>query len=62
MSVFVLQSKTITGQANQPTPQDVDKAVKTALKSKGFDYEIAFFGGSFTAIDREYMIFFESGK
>ena len=48
--------KTITGQANQPTPQDVDKAVKTALKSKGFDYEIAFFGGSFTAIDREYMI------
>lgn len=34
MSVFVLQSKTITGQANQPTPQDVDKAVKTALKSK----------------------------
>ena len=39
--------KTITGQANQPTPQDVDKAVKTALKSKGFDYEIAFFGGSF---------------
>ena len=48
--------KTITGQSNQPTPQDVDKAVKTALKSKGFDYEIAFFGGSFTAIDREYMI------
>lgn len=48
--------KTITGQANQPTPQDVDKAVKTALKSKNFEYEIAFFGGSFTAIDREYMI------
>lgn len=33
----------------------MDKAVQTALKRKGFDYEIAFFGGSFTAIDRDYM-------
>lgn len=31
-------------------------AVETALKKKGFDYEIAFFGGSFTAIDRDYMV------
>lgn len=48
--------KTITGQTNQPTAEDVDKAVQTALKRKGYDYEIAFFGGSFTAIDRDYMV------
>ena len=48
--------KTITGHTLQPTPQDVDNAAQTALKSKGFEYEIAFFGGSFTAIDREYML------
>lgn len=48
--------KTITGQVNQPTAKDVDKAVQTALKRKDFDYEIAFFGGSFTAIDRDYMV------
>ena len=33
--------------------------IETALKSEGIDSknsEIAFFGGSFTAIDREYMI------
>lgn len=47
--------KTITGKTEQPTAYDVDKAVQTALKRKGFDYEIAFFGGSFTAIDRDYM-------
>ena len=40
----------------QPTESDVDNAVKTALSAKrAYDYEIAFFGGSFTAIDREYM-------
>lgn len=48
--------KTITGREKQPTPEDVKSAVETALKRKGFQYEIAFFGGSFTAIDREYMI------
>ena len=48
--------KTITGKDKQPTPDDVKQAVETALKRKGFEYEIAFFGGSFTAIDREYMI------
>lgn len=47
--------KTITGKSQQPTPDDVDRAVKTALKYKNYNYEIAFFGGSFTAIDREYM-------
>lgn len=34
----------------------VKKTVETALKKKNFDFEIAFFGGSFTAIDREYML------
>ena len=48
--------KTITGKQSQPTPQDVRNAVETALKRKGYWYEIAFFGGSFTAIDRDYMI------
>lgn len=47
--------KTITGQQSQPTPADVKKAVETALKRRGYEYEIAFFGGSFTAIDRAYM-------
>ena len=46
----------ITGSEKQPTPQDVKNAVDTALKRKGYEYEIAFFGGSFTAIDRQYMI------
>lgn len=48
--------KTITGKEKQPAPDDVRQAVETALKRKGFEYEIAFFGGSFTAIDRDYMI------
>lgn len=47
---------TITGQEKQPTPEDVKKAVETALKRRGFEYEIAFFGGSFTAINRDCMI------
>ncbi|MBR3148732.1 MAG: radical SAM protein [Eubacterium sp.] len=48
--------KTITGQQSQPTPDDVKTAVETALKRNNYEYEIAFFGGSFTAIDRDYMI------
>lgn len=48
--------KTITGKEKQPTPDDVRSAAETALKRKGFQYEIAFFGGSFTAIDRKYML------
>lgn len=47
---------TITGQNDAPTAKNVETAVKTALKQDGFEYEIAFFGGSFTAIDRQYMI------
>ncbi len=48
--------KTITGKVQQPTADDVKSAVQTALKKRGYVYEIAFFGGSFTAIDREYML------
>ena len=40
----------------QPSEKDVDEAVEKALGSaKNYDFEIAFFGGSFTAIDRSYM-------
>ena len=49
--------RSITGVKSQPSPADVDSAVQTALSSKQrYDLEIAFFGGSFTAIDRTYMI------
>lgn len=48
--------KTITGQSSAPTAEDVKNAVETALRKKEYDYEIAFFGGSFTAIEREYML------
>lgn len=49
--------RSITGKQSQPTARDVDKAAERALSgNREFDYEIAFFGGSFTAIDREYMI------
>ncbi len=47
---------TITGQNSAPTPDDVKCAVQTALRQENFEYEIAFFGGSFTAIDRDYMV------
>lgn len=49
---------TITEQIYVPHGDDVDKAVACAAASKRFDPqngEIAFFGGSFTAINRDYM-------
>ncbi len=48
----------ITGTYKAPHPEDVENAVLTAIKSKNYDAattEIAFFGGSFTAINRVYM-------
>ncbi len=51
--------RTISGAAAQPTVDDVQAAVHTALSSPHFDgsrAEIAFFGGSFTAIERGYML------
>ncbi len=51
--------RSITGQLMQPTPQDVLDAVqiaKASLCEHTKNAEIAFFGGSFTAIQREYMV------
>lgn len=49
---------TISGAQKQPTKDDIDDAVATAMKSPKYDAhntELAFFGGSFTAINRDYM-------
>lgn len=48
----------ITGMQKQPSPQDVISAVTTARESLGeriHKAEIAFFGGSFTAVEPNYM-------
>lgn len=48
--------KTISGQTAQVTAKDVDTAALTAIKNPdSVGGEIAFFGGSFTAIDRNTM-------
>lgn len=57
MCSFCNQNK-ITGQAYQPTldvEQTLDKAASD-LGERTKNAEIAFFGGSFTAIDRTYML------
>ena len=49
----------ITGKSIAPKAQDVIDAVNVAINSKNYNpqtTEIAFFGGSFTAIDRNYML------
>lgn len=51
--------RSITGCQTQPAPQDVLNAVQIAKNSLGTDTrqaEIAFFGGSFTALERGYMV------
>ncbi|MCM1486495.1 MAG: radical SAM protein, partial [Faecalibacterium sp.] len=50
--------KTISGSVKRLTADDVHAAVETALKGNfdSADGEIAFFGGSFTAIERGYMV------
>lgn len=49
--------KTISGKSKRLEVSEIDSAVKIALNSAGCNEgEIAFFGGSFTAIDRQYMI------
>lgn len=50
--------KTISGSVKQLTPEDVAKTLKQAVEDNvnPETTEIAFFGGSFTAIEREYMI------
>ena len=49
---------TITGTEKQPHAEDVERAVLESKSSKSYNSantQIAFFGGSFTAIDRDYM-------
>ncbi len=51
--------KNITGQAVQPSVESVREtleAAKNKIDFKQTKAEIAFFGGSFTAIDRNYMV------
>ena len=55
--------KNITGVKTQPTPDEVKKILEKAKKDLKSDknkkfskVQIAFFGGSFTAIDRDYMV------
>ena len=51
--------KTISGSAKKLTKEDIDEAVRIATDREydRSDSEIAFFGGSFTAIDSEYMTY-----
>ena len=50
--------RTISGQSKQPTADDVAVACQTAMAQgcEGREVQLAFFGGSFTAIDRAYML------
>ncbi len=50
----------ITGTSKTPVADDIDRAVSIAVNSKKYsadNTEIAFFGGSFTAIDADYMVY-----
>lgn len=49
---------TISGSQSAPAPQEVERVCREFLESGGgqrFKGELAFFGGSFTAVPREYM-------
>lgn len=51
--------KAITGKVRQPTVDEIAETLRDAknfLKSRGKKAEIAYFGGSFTAIERGYML------
>ena len=49
--------KSISGQLKELTPDDVHSAVSKAMENPNLkNAEIAFFGGSFTAIERDYML------
>lgn len=56
----------ITGQQKMPSQEDIINAVETAVNSKNYSKsttQLAFFGGSFTAIDRDLMLkFLKIGK
>ena len=51
--------RTISGSSKKLTKEEIDSSVLTAIKCN-YDRnnsEIAFFGGSFTAIDKDYMVY-----
>ena len=48
--------KTISGKTKKLTVEDIDEAVKIASADGDGKGEIAFFGGSFTAIEKSYMV------
>ncbi len=49
--------KRISGTVSEPTPKDVREILENAVKiNEGKKPQIAFFGGSFTAIPKDYMI------
>ncbi len=50
--------RTISGTASQPSPEDVASACERAMQGgcENSVVQLAFFGGSFTAIDRGYMV------
>lgn len=50
--------RTISGTVQAPAPEEIAQTCEEMLERQAplKDAEIAFFGGSFTAIDREYMI------
>ncbi len=49
--------KTISGKCNKLTVDEIDAAVSIAIRNADHNEgEIAFFGGSFTGIEREYML------
>ena len=50
--------KSITGRAKQPSPADVRSAAERARETlgPGCSAELAFFGGSFTAVEPTYMV------
>ncbi len=49
--------KSISGQMTELTAKDIEKSVSVALQNPNLKGgEIAFFGGSFTAIEEEYML------
>lgn len=50
--------KTISGKTKRLTVEEIDEAVKIAAPKSDGKGEIAFFGGSFTAIEKGYMISF----
>ena len=48
--------KTISGVQHAPTPDEVREICREAIaQNEGRELELAFFGGSFTAIDHDYM-------